>query len=216
MSNILNTIYYRKDNIGYIPYLSEDINHGFSWGRNSGNMSFSYGEKEEVRARIESFLAELSMNTLANSIFTLPSHGESIIDISQDFLNTLPVQNGYRTIDCDAFFTRIRDMPLLVTPADCTISILKAVDQAGNPILGLVHAGRKGLDLRLPEKAIHHMLAKYGCARESIKIGIPPFITIKNHFIRQLSELSNPNQWEEFYQQRNSLIYLYIANSQTQ
>lgn len=205
---VLNEVVFINENIGYIPLLNGIVNHGFSWGKKAGNMSFSYGEKQETKDRINAFLNKLKMPSIESTVNIAAEHGEIITDITEEILESTQNTNIGRSLKCDAMFTKIINLPLTIKPADCTVSIIYGVSGIGENILGLVHAGRRGLDLQLPYKAIGHMIDKYKCDIKSIKIGITPTITIQNHFIRNISELNYPEHWNGFTRERDGLIYL--------
>jgi copper oxidase (laccase) domain-containing protein len=127
----LTQIKYITSDIAYFPNLYQFVNHGFSWGKNSKNMSFKYGPYNEVKQNIQTFLSKLHMGTIEDVFSIRAEHKNRIININPKFLKTHKEKSpSHQNIDadnsipCDAIFTSLPDLTLTIKPADCTTSII--------------------------------------------------------------------------------------------
>lgn len=207
-SKVLEKVLFLKNDIGYLPILQGLVEHGFSWGKGSRNMSFSYGRRLEVKERINNFLRELNMPPIESTMNIAAEHGDKILDLNENNIGLMRATSVGRIYKCDAIFTKMPCIPLIIKPADCTVSIIYGIGGSGEKVIGLVHAGRRGLDLQFPFKAIAHLLKNYNCNIQSLRIGITPTITVRNHFIRSIGELTQPDNWNGLIEERDGLLYL--------
>lgn len=208
-NDLLTEILFSQEGIGYVPMLSNTVKHGFSWGAKSGNMSFAWeADKTAVAERVTCFLTKLEMDPIEGTVNMTTEHGVNIVDITDETFATAEINNYGASIKCDAYFTKMEDLPLIVKPADCTVSIIYAETEDCEKVLGMVHAGRLGLDLQLPIKAISHLLHHYNVKPTSIVIGVIPTITKRRYYIRQFSELIDPGGWEGYYEEKDGFYYL--------
>lgn len=192
-----------KDNIVSLPH----ITYAHST-KADGNMSYKFGTEEEVNSNILEFLEPLGIIDLSTLVTMVPEHGDTIIEVDEDVLQKTEQTNRGYLISCDAFITQLTDIPLVVKPADCTISIVHGTSQDGKSLLALIHAGRKGLSLELPRKVVKKLIQDYSVQPESIRIAVPPFITGKNHFVSTFEEIVNPEIWAGFIEKRDDTYYL--------
>lgn len=207
--NLLTEIIYKSKGVGCVPLLNHVVTHGFSWGVESGNMSFAWeNDKEAVTNRVTAFLTKLEMEPIEGTVNMSPEHGVNIIDITDETFIGIGNNKIGASLKCDAFFTTMVDLPLVVKPADCTVSIIYAESEKGEKILGMVHAGRLGLDLQFPIKAMDHLLKYYKVIFSTVIIGIIPTITKKRYYIRQLKELLKPEGWAGYVEEREGVFYL--------
>ena len=75
--------------------------------------------------------------------------------------------------DCDGLITNTPDLALVVFSADCTPILFH------DPVtgaVGAVHAGWRGTAAGIAEKAVHAMVAHYGCEPKNIRAAIGPNI----------------------------------------
>ncbi len=200
---ILKEVQYIKPNIGYLPGLSQFVNHGFSWGKPAKNMSFKYGKNSKVRNNIKKFLKELNMGNIYHSFNILSQHKDKIIDIkSQDYK---PNPNGIM-LKCDAAFTTLPDVTITVKPADCTTAIVYGKNSS-NKIIGLIHSGRRGVQVELPLKAVKHINKAYGIKPNEVKIGIVPSISKESKIFEHIRELDT-NIWDGFIEKKNGKYHV--------
>lgn len=203
----LHHIEYRHQNIGFFPGFSK--NHGFSWGKDAGNMSFSYGEKTEVFPRITNFLNNLEMGSVIESISITPEHSDRIIDLDYPTVSKIKPSRVGRILNCDAVFLLDKDISVTIKVGDCQTFYISGITDKGKKVLGLVHAGWVGVSIELPRKAIEHAINNLGARKESLKVFMVP--TIKKghrtmeHFDRVNGEIEN---WGDFIQKDGELYHV--------
>lgn len=207
MTKQLKKIRYLKKGIGYFPSLAKEMNHGFSWGKSSGNMQFSFGEPIETRVSVQKFLNALGMGNIRDSINMLPEHSDRIVDLDRKINKNLKRSRYGRRIRCDAFFTNLSGITLTVKPADCTTALVFCSKSDSDDVVGIVHTGRRGVELKLPEKAIYHIQEKYGCDVEKIKIGILPHLFQMNRKFENIDKLKDKKVWKGFIKKKNGYYY---------
>lgn len=206
---LLTEIKYIGEGIGYIPLLKGQVTHGFSWGKDMGNMSFAWEDDSDLVAkRVIGFLERLAMDPIEGTVNMVAEHGTRIIDVTEETFDAVTINQFGAQIPCDAFFTLMDDLPLVVKPADCTVSIVSAKTGGGGRVLGMIHAGRLGLDYQLPTLAIRHLLEKYEVDPTEVFVGTVPTITSRRYYLRDFGELLRPDGWEGFVDKRDGFFYL--------
>jgi hypothetical protein len=103
-----------------------------------------------------------------SAIRTIQVHGAKIAAVDHDDLST--VQQG-----TDGLITDRPDLPLVMAFADCVPVML--FDPVRS-VVGIAHAGWRGLQLGVCQAAIHRMVSIYGCKPTDIRAGIGPAIGV--------------------------------------
>lgn len=140
--------------------------HGFSTV-DFGNMSFAYGTKKEVLKNRRRFAQAVGVDPerLAS---VHQRHGTNILIVG-------PGSSIGQTeeIIADGLMTNQRNACLFIKSADC-LPILLFDSQ--KRVIGLVHAGRKGVMKKIHLKAILKMRDNFGCQPKNLLVGIGPAI----------------------------------------
>lgn len=76
---------------------------------------------------------------------------------------------------CDALFTAFKKAPLLLHFADC-VPVALCGEGANGPVVGIIHAGRKGLAQGVIARAIAFMWERLGAAPGGVTAAIGPSI----------------------------------------
>lgn len=76
---------------------------------------------------------------------------------------------------CDGLLTEMKEVPLLLHFADCVPVALAGI-AAGGPVVGLLHAGRKGLVAGIIKSGVDLMRRRFSLAPQSIVAAIGPAI----------------------------------------
>lgn len=84
-----------------------------------------------------------------------------------------PLQRDHCFAGCDGLITNQPDVCLGIYVADCCAVYL--VDQA-RAVIGLVHSGRKGTELRIVSKAIRSMTENFGSRASDLVVQLSPCI----------------------------------------
>jgi len=103
------------------------------------------------------------------------------------------VQPEYRT---DGIFTASSDVVISLRPADCLNMVYYSA--TGEPLLGLIHGGRRGIDGDIHLKAVDFML-DHGIAREAIRIFSGPAISAESYYFDSIdsTQLADP-RWSPY------------------
>lgn len=209
MVHIYKEIKYLNDGVGYFPQLQDHIQHGFSWGNKRGNMSFAWGQDQAIVLNdIRTFLIDLGIQKPKKIINIIPEHSDTIVDLTDEHIHSLEYSEYKIGVDCDALFTTTKGQSLALKPADCTTSIIFARNGGGMEITGIIHAGRDGLTLELPKKAINYLVTKYSVNPKDILIGIVPMILKEDYYIEDYSKILDPSKWGGFIKQVEDRYYL--------
>ncbi len=131
--------------------------------RKDGNMSFLFGEQDEVENNRNKFLGQFGIKT-NKTIFIKPEHGSNLKLVSRyvkpskmhkEYAEILFAKNGQNSeIICDGIFTKDVNVPLALNPADCL-----AIFLWNEEYIGIVHAGRSGTTESIILKAITTLLS---------------------------------------------------------
>lgn len=208
MKRELAKIHYLYPNIAYFPLLQKQVRHGFSWGKEAGNMQFSFGDLVEVRMNVQKFLKKLDMGDIKDSVSMITELSDRIVDIDVKLVERLKRHRFGRGVKCDAFFTNLPNITLTVKPGDCTTAIIYALTESKDEVIGIVHTGRLSAEKELPRKAIKHLIQKYKCKKSDIKVAILPHLHKENRKFAHLDTFKNLKVWEGFINKRGGYYYV--------
>jgi copper oxidase (laccase) domain-containing protein len=167
-------------------------------GKPLTNMAFAYGESSVVLQNLREFRSKSFDNKTKSIFHMLGDHSDKIITIDKTFVENSPLEDLDLSVDCDAIFTKLPNVILTMKPADCTVSVIYAQDTNGDAIVGLIHAGRIGLDIQLPTKTIDYLIQELDAVPSTIRIGIAPHISGQSYEILDLQMLTNLEVWDGF------------------
>lgn len=204
----LKKVKYLHPNIAYFPLLQKHIAHGFSWGKQAGNMQFSFGDPVEVRMNVQKFLEKLDMGDIKESVNMITELSDRIADIDEKLVESLKKHRFGRSVKCDAFFTNLQDITLMAKPGDCTTAIIYAHCREGSEVIGIVHTGRLSAGKELPRKAVKHLVKKYKCKITNIKVAILPHLHKENRRFAHLDTFKNLKVWDGFIDKKDDYYYV--------
>jgi YfiH family protein len=149
--------------------------HGIST-TDFGNMSFKWGEYEQVRKNRQTFFHELDISeekVVAASLL----HGNRIVEVTEsNGGNGIFVPE--ESISGDILVTNKPDTFLFMVVADClALFYYEPVKR----VVALAHAGWRGVDKEVPEKVVNHMVKEYDCDPKNILVGFSPAIQKKSY-----------------------------------
>jgi hypothetical protein len=161
-----------RNNLEYLKYdilKNEENLLSYTFTRKGGvsenefgslNISNSVGDHSESvyenRKIIQDFLKAKKL------VFLNQAHKDQVVEIQKDNLD--------KTINADAMVTKLKDIALVITTADCQACLLYDME---NKIIAAIHAGWKGLSLNIYKKTID-FLKNMGSKPENIKAVISP------------------------------------------
>jgi len=107
-------------------------------------------------------------------IIPFQTHGTEIREIDEAFLQLAANEKNQYLHGVDALFTRLTEVCLGVTTADCVpLLFFDPVKK----VIAVAHAGWRGTCARIAEKTIHTLEEKYNCQPENIRVVIGPSIS---------------------------------------
>lgn len=157
------------------------INTGFSWGRESGSMSYKWKSKEEpaerVHARIDVFTKSLGIT------YPRVIHTRGFFEGSQEQFQRVAAKDlgneDETMIDANFVYTSDTNVGIIIRPGDCPISVVYAKTRGGESIAGLIHSSGVATNAGIPRLAIRHLLDREEIDPASVRIGITPGISRK-------------------------------------
>lgn len=170
------------------------IKAGFSWGSESGTMSYKWKAESEPAERVYARIAAFT-NSLG---VTYPRvvHALGVFEGSQEQIQALDstdLEDGDETmIKANFVYTMDTKVALIIRPADCNVSILYAKTRDGRSIAGLVHSSGVSTNAGIPRLAIRHLIDTEDVDPSTIRIGITPGISRENYSISEEDDYKIP------------------------
>ena len=78
-------VQYINNTTGYFPELSDKIIHGFSWGKNAGNMRVFDGNEVQARVNTQKFLTQLGLGSIREVIVMNEEHNDRIVVVNSEY-----------------------------------------------------------------------------------------------------------------------------------
>lgn len=194
----LDQIIYQHHHIAVFPLLKDKTVHGFSWGKDAGNMSFSLGRISEVLKRNQWFFNQLELGAVHDSVVAISEQAQQIILVDEAFLATAHPRAWGIQVAGDVLITTIPNQTLVVKPADCPTAVVSASTGDGKPLVALIHTGWRQTQDQLPEKAITHLVEHFSVPLESIFLGITPHISAQYRTYEHLEEVTDQTMREKY------------------
>jgi copper oxidase (laccase) domain-containing protein len=200
-------------------FLDDPINQGFQWTE-ANNVSYTKepsfnGQKQtrSVRQKVVDFTKQLGMNGEEAVLASIIPFSTDIIDVGDETELTYHGEQGFFTHEGGAVFTTLKGIPFYSLITDCTQTIFYANKSNGEPVVGIIHAGRNETDNMFPFKAIQHAMEKYDIDPKDIKLGTSPSLEPKHHKIQKKDVdrvIDNLKIWEPYMLEviTEKLIYL--------
>lgn len=189
------------------------IYHGFSWGKESANMSYKYAGEEEgstVKERIGAFLDSVGIRyeNDGNTIGKFEGTHLQTQEITFEDLKTQPETE----VEANFIYTKDPRILLSIKPADCDVSILYAKNKDGKDLVGIVHSSALSANAGLPRYAIDYLDEAEGVNPATIKIGITPGISKHHYSISQASDVIKNKTIDKVIMERNWKQHIALIN----
>lgn len=152
---------------------------GISTGEyNSLNLGAYCGDKAETVT--ENRLRLCRALSLSEDKLFVPYqiHKDRILEIDEVFLASPEEKQMDSLHGVDALITRLPDVCIAVTTADCVPVLLYAPDKK---VVAAVHAGWRGTLLQITHKVVRRLIEKYDCDPQQLIAGIGPSISQENY-----------------------------------
>jgi copper oxidase (laccase) domain-containing protein len=163
-----------------------------------GNVAPPYGEAADVQASQAKLLAPLNPDRYVAQV---PQLSADFLDLS-----LIPDEELEARYPTDGLFINRPNIALGVHPADC---IAMAIYSEDDGVLGVIHAGRQGVDGGIHELAVSHMIDAHGVALDAIRAYFGPSIRQESYFYPEISpaQLADP-KWNKFIDRRNGNYHI--------
>jgi copper oxidase (laccase) domain-containing protein len=175
------------------------IKTGFSWGNESGNMSYKWnaGEEspEEIYERVKAFMK--SVDATYPGIISMPGAFEG----PQEQIKAVDSQNlgnaDETEVQANFIYTFDPNLVIAIRPADCNISIIYGKTHNGREVVGLIHSSAIATNAGIPRLSIRQLIDHEDVDLSSIRIGITPGISRENYFIEKDDYPIIEKNWKE-------------------
>ena len=156
--------------------MTEGCKFGFSTVDN-GNMSFVYGDESMVAKARSDYLGK---HGLANkdTVFIKLEHGTKIHKVEKEDKGNLVDPGRQDEIIGDGLITNQTGLTLFLVVADCIGAV---IFDPINKAIGLIHAGRKGVEQNILEVAINSMSAEYSTKPNDLILVSSPAISAESY-----------------------------------
>ncbi len=163
--------------------------HGFS-SLEDGNMSFLWGEENEVLRNRGDYLQKLSVDPKKCAVMSVWDEG-----VIEEATCDTPMGIGkHESTKADALITREKGVALFLLTADCLPIIL--YDPVVK-VIALVHAGWKSTDAKLCKRVVEMLGKRCESNPVNVIVGIGPGIRKESYvFTKNTREYSN--EWSPF------------------
>jgi uncharacterized protein, YfiH family len=140
----------------------------------SWNLSPFSGDISENFVQNKEILCQQLGITEEKLIIPFQTHGTEIREIDEDFFRLSPNAKSEFLNAVDAIYTRLHQVCIGVTTADCVpLIFFDPVRKA----VAVAHAGWRGTCGRIAEKTVMSMIQKYNCKTTDILVTIGPSIS---------------------------------------
>lgn len=162
-------------------------------GMEIGNMDYRFGEAEDVRASREKLLRALSP---VRYVVQAPQAGSEFVDLTD-----VPDEEMADEYPTDGLFIDRPGVALGLNTADCIAMALYAKQST---VLGVMHAGRQGIEGGIHTSAVEHMTERYGVGIEDIRVFFGPSIHKDSYYYPEISaeQLVDP-KWHGLIEHRD-------------
>jgi copper oxidase (laccase) domain-containing protein len=166
------------------------IRHGISTIED-GNMSFKYGNRQNVIENRKNFLNKVRI-PIERATFLDVQHGTKIIEATQS-LAGIGFYSQESQIKADAIFTKEKNLALVLTTADCIPVII--YDYA-HGVIGLAHLSRLNSGLKFAQILMSFMKREFDSSIFGLQIFFGPSIQKSSYILPDYSkgfDLTNQN-----------------------
>ncbi len=154
----------------------EDCKFGFSTADND-NMSFVYGDESKVAQARSNYLRKQGIAN-KDAVFIKLEHGTSIHRVGLQHQGNLLDPARQDEIIGDGLITNQPGLTLFLVVADC---IGAMVFDPISKSIGLIHAGRKGIEQNILKKAIDAMSVEYDSEPSDLILIASPSISAESY-----------------------------------
>ncbi len=167
-----------------------------------GNMSFKWGQIEDVRQNRQKFLTDLNIDP-SRVVSAELEHSDKIIKVTAADANRGVLQNNYQ-LKGDSLITNELGLYLWHVVADClSVMLYDPINQA----VALIHVGRKNANSPIISQTIKALAEFYSTKSSDLVASIGPSIHNCCYAYAEVEQTTNP-AWQNFLTRKNNLIYI--------
>ncbi len=172
--------------------------HGIS-SRTAGDMEFKYGEAQNASNRLR-FATSLSIPE--DRVVKMEQiHGTMIACVGEE--DVAPIDGVKVLPGADGLLTSERDVYLFARTADCLPIIYF---DAKEKVIGLAHAGWRGVVGKLPALMIGKMVSQYDCQPQNIMVGVGPCLDKSANLVARPAVQELLPEWREFIRVEQEVV----------
>jgi YfiH family protein len=127
------------------------------------------------------------------------NHKDGIVEADAS-LTGVSMRDYKKAIKTDGFITNKKGLFLFLLIADCLPIIIY---DPKKEVVGLIHAGWKGIDLNIAERAVKLLNEEYDSKPRDLVIAIGPFVH-KSSFIKENPSQKDDPKWKTFIKRLES------------
>jgi YfiH family protein len=162
-----------------------------------GNLSYKWGEHEEVLCNREVFLSEHNLK-LENCI-ALKTQDKDVIQVADQSFKGRGMHNFETGVVADALITQEKNLFLFLLTADCLpISFYDPKKE----VVGLAHLSWRTTDLKLVQKVIDTFVSDFQSQPGDIMVNIGPGIHKESYVLDAVAQ-ENDEKWQPFILKTN-------------
>lgn len=169
----------------------QELVHGFST-KSDGNLSFRFGEEQEVIKNRENFLSKLNIDI--NSCAALWVQHKDGIVVAKRGLAGKGMEEKEFAVRADGLITSEKGLYLFLLIADCLPIILYDPKEK---VVGVVHAGWRNTDKKIAFKAVDKVANEFGCTPRDIYAAIGPAIHKESYKFKEPLQKQSAD-WKPF------------------
>ncbi len=162
----------------------KDFIYGVSTTKH-GNMSFKYGNENEVNNNRKIFLSELGIR--------LEDCASTWVQGEDEIAEVVSADKG-KMFKVDALVTSERDLGLFMVTADCFPVVIHDPIQKN---LAMMHLGRAGANKKLVLKTIKLLTQKYKSQIKDMQVIIGPGIRKESYLFKDVTQKDDP-EWKPY------------------
>ena len=167
--------------------------------RAAGDMEFKYGDAKNATHRLR-FMDALSIP--GDRVVKMEQiHGTSIAFVGSD--DVAPVDGVKVMPGVDGMITSERDVFLFAKSADCLPIVYFDPKEK---IVGLAHAGWRGVVGKLPAMMVGAMVSQYGCDAKNILVGIGPCLDKSANLVARPAVQELLPEWRQFIRIEDEVV----------
>lgn len=161
-----------------------NLAYGFS-KVSDGNMSFVYGDGPIVAKARSDYLHKQGIAN-QDAVFIKLEHGTKIHKVGKEDKGNLVDPGRQDEIIGDGLITNQPGLTLFLVVADCIGAVI--FDPISNSV-GLIHAGRKGVEQNILKKAVDAMKTEYGAKPNDLILLTSPSISAESYVFDELKAI---------------------------